>query len=293
MLKTSLKTKEQLIINGDIEPGHISGKMIGEVKIIEKDKFGRTVFSTTEYNDITISGSTFILGQLAKSVTPKDNQKFLFTPLSTDYNENYISQEKIIGFTVGYNGENNVGVLPVRYADQTLGGSNNIEDIPYFKTKEQLDDISTLKGEKEFATDSNGNKLSDKDQYILPKNSNYYIKRPESLSIHHIWSDGSGSYTSSVDSTNVTNYNIPISSYVEAKLYVDSMDCREYFSNKANYGLAKCAVNQIGLITGAEVVTDNTTNIYNLRLITSLNFKTRELHNYENTLTFIYRIYCL
>lgn len=291
MLKTSLKTKEQLIVNGDIQPGHTSGRMIGEVKIIEKDKFGRTVFSTTDYNDITISGSTFILGQLAK-IEPNEQQRFLFNLLSDTYNPNKINDEKLIGFTVGYNGENNVGVLPVKYADQTLGGSyNTLADIPYLKTKEQLDEIDNLKGNNEFATDSNGNKLSDKSKYILSKENNYYIKRHESLSIHHIWSDGSGSYTSSVNSSNSTNYNIPISSYVEAKLYLDSMDCREYFKSKEGYGLAKCNINQIGLITGAEDVTDN--SICNLRLITSLNFKTRELHNYENTLTFIYRIYCL
>lgn len=289
MLKSSLLTKEKLIINGVVEPTHTSGKLIGEVQIIEKDKFGRTVFSTTDYNDITIAGSQFILEQLGK-LPGNDNQRFYFPSLSSNDN-NLIGQEKIIGFMVGCNGENSVGIHPVKYAEYVLsGGSGDVSSLMYFKNNDDINKIDTLMGDKSQVSDSNGNKLSTGEDYLCPLNDKYYVKKPEQdLTIHHIWSDGSGSYTTDVNENDTTNYNIPISSYIEAKLYIDSMDCRKFFVNRDG-GVSNCTVNQIGLITG---VINNDKTITNMRLLTSLNFKGRELSNYENTLTFIYRIYCL
>lgn len=300
MLKTSLRTKEKLIINGEIAPTHTSGRLIGEVKIIEKDKYGRTVFSTTEYNDITIGGSTYILEQLIKSES-NDNQRFLMDILSSKtYNSNFIKDESIIGFVVGYNGENSTGISTVTYTNKFLSGSySNIDDIVYFKNEDIFNEYETLKMNNKMLVDANGNTLSDKDKYIAVPYNNvdqyYCIKKPENVTIHHIWSDGSGSFTTDdVSGDNDKNYNIPISSYIELKLYIDSADCRNYFINKTNYGLAKCGINQIGLVTGVDRTNSDIDNgLYNLRLLTSLNFKTRELHNYENTLTFLYRIYCL
>ena len=81
----------------------------------------------------------------------------------------------------------------------------------------------------------------------------------------------------------------PIYTYAKLVMDIDTVDVREYF-RAADGTISNCRVNQLGLIAGRQLSGD----VYDdMKLVTIVNFKGRDLSNDENTLKMRYKIYCM
>lgn len=274
-MKDSLKIKDELSIeNGILNVKHTSARMIGEVTIEEVDPLGNVVFSSTNYNDITIGGATFILEQMFKKAS--GNSRFNLTGFNdkqweSNITDSYIIEEKILGFMIGIGGEDGLSVKAPNFTATRLD-----QFIP-FRTYTPDNPISD----------------SDKSSYFLSSSitlngTNYtglYAKKFNEIDIVPEYADGSGVVT--VDNMAITDS--PIYTYAKLVMDIDTVDVREYF-RAADGTISNCRVNQLGLIAGRQLSGD----VYDdMKLVTIVNFKGRDLSNDENTLKMRYKIYCM
>ena len=328
-MKDSLKIKESLIMNGRelTINNKTSGRLIGEVLVEEFDKSGNCIFSETNTNDVTLAGSIYVLEQIFKkssksgyrflhsSVVPtgqfgQDSQAEMkcvddstkkWNDLQPDNMDKYISDEYIFGFMVGYGGETATSVVTPRYESATLeDSSNNASFLP----------LRIVKGTDIDPVDDGINyyiKYSDKDNGL-----NYFYGKgfTSEPNIYTRWADGAGDVQKAQ-----LDYNVPILTYAEIILDIDEVDVREYFSATSS---DQCYINQLGLIAGKPVwvrddngtyikdndkyisVSSDVTNVERYRLdfddvklVTTLNFKSKDLSNDENKIKFTYKVYCL
>ena len=227
----------------------------------------------------------------------------------------YISDEYIFGFMVGNKGEHPSGVISPKYETNSLIGSQSENSfLPLRITDSDANNPNDNRMDYylklNIATkDDNGNDSA---------KSYYYAKAFSGAPrIYTKYADGSGYVTDAV------NTNVPILTYAEVSLTICEDDIREYFQIRDN-GLEDCYINQLGLIAGKpkwvpdkkglyEKTEENGVTSYkaipttelnsesdryrldfdDVRLVTTLNFKTKELSNNENTIKFTYKIYCL
>lgn len=302
MLKSSLNIQDKLefepsvaldsfsFSNGRlIMPNKTSGKIIGEVTVDEYDAYGRKIFSDTSYNDITLPGSIFILEQMFK--IKSGSARFLHptSDMPTTYGSESgssiagggaeisdVNDQKVFGFMVGIGGESGGNVVAPNYNINRLVNSENKSSFLPFVTS---NDKNVDKSKYAFkATDKNGIEY-------------YYVKKLDTTdssiaTIHAKWADGSGDFTDSDININIAT---PVVAYAQCSLTVGPNDVRGYFGDM---NLDQCAINQLGLVAGKPPV-DETGDYTDIKLVTCVNFKTRDLSNTENTLKITYKIYCL
>ena len=321
-MKDSLKIKESLIMNGKklTINNKSSGRLIGEVLVEEFDKYGNNIFSETTYNDVTLPGSIFVLEQMFKKVS-SSGFRFLHKntvptgtfssqgigELNINSNENisssYITDEYVFGFMVGNGGETSISVVSPKYESSTLSDGNDSSSFLPFRciSTDELDPVDDGINYYIKHTDKNMKYFYAKGFTVEPK-------------IYTKWSDGSGDVRSEQ-----IDYNVPIITYAEVVLDIDELDIREFFGYSNS---EKCYINQLGLVAGKPIWTKDTKGTYrydndsgeykpiasdesideNLRyrldfddvkLVTTLNFKSKDLSNDENKIKFTYKVYCL
>ena len=276
---------------------HDSGRMIGKVTIDEYDAFGRKIFTSTETNDITLPGSIFVLEQMFKTKAGKN--RFLHTTafpkaynsnetMTKDFNKDDVgdklNEEFVFGFMVGNGGESGSGVVAPKYDStylrketDTIGDNSNISFLPF-----------------RIILDSDDNFVNETDhtKYTLPvvsEGKTYYFakKFEDDIQIYSKWADGSGDVSESE-----LGYSTPILSYAEAKLKINASDLRDFFGEG---NIDSCAINQLGLVAGLKKSTNEKgiDEFDDVKLVTCVNFKARDLSNTENMLQITYKIYCI
>lgn len=273
-MKESLRLKDELSINnGILTIPHTSGRMVGEVTINEVDPLGNVVFSSTDYNDITIGGSTFILEQMFKKAS--GNSRFNLTEFNqvpSDITDLYIEDEKILGFMVGIGGEDGLSVKAPNFT------ATKLEQFVPFRTYTSDSDLPEEEKNSYFMSNP-----------ITINGTNYigmYAKHFDEISIVPEYADGSGTVT--LD--NIATTDSPIYTYAKLVMNIDTNDIREYF-RAADGTIANCRINQLGLIAGKYIKEAN--RYEDIKLVTIVNFKGRDLSNDENTLKLRYKIYCM
>lgn len=273
-------------------PMHTSGRLVGRLTINEYDAYGRKIFSSTEENDITLPGSIFVLEQMFKV---KANKRFLHKnklfPIGTAGSGEYatkdgwnegtdipLKDEKIFGFMVGNGGEEGSGVIAPKYESTMLADNNGAASFLPFQIIKS------------------GQTFDEQDKYCLSyndiqnKKTYYYVKKfdttthTEGASISSKWADGSGD----VSEDEITSYSSPILTYAECVLTISATDLRDYFGES---NIDHCAINQLGLVSGYYNSAINDWD--DVKLVTCVNFKSRDLSNSENRLQITYKIYCL
>lgn len=238
--------------------------------------------------------------------------------IGTDMSK-YISDEYVFGFMVGQGGENASSILAPTYESSSLqDGTGTSTFIPFRITKTIIDSTAII-GEDDKNPNDDG-----VDYYIKINNGDkdYYFAKGFTISpkIYTKWADGSGDVTS-----DDLNYNVPILTYAEMTLDIGEQDIRDFFP-AANSD--SCYINQLGLVAGKpKFINDLQGRLYkrnngyttvgpteatkseyeydgnravtyrkdftDVKLITTLNFKSKDLSNDENKIKFIYKIYCL
>ena len=331
-MKDSLKLSDSLIMNNKklTINNKVSGRIVGEVIVEEFDKFGNNIFSETTYNDVSLPGSIFVLEQIFKKAsnssyrflhknivptgtydkqtssvmksveTPTENWNSANTVNSSEMDK-YISDEYIFGFMVGHGGETSTSIITPKYESSTLADSNNGSSfLPFRIVKhDEIDPIDD--GINYYIRYDEG---EGKNKYFYAKG---FTTEPR---ICTKWSDGSGNVTE-----DQLGYDVPILSYAEVVLDIDELDIREFFSATNS---EQCYINQLGLVAGKPIWVEDTKGTYTLkdgeyvpvdstdtkstryrldfddvRLVTTLNFKSKDLSNDENKVKFTYKVYCL
>lgn len=287
-MKDSLKINDSLeFMNGSLVHKSHNTRIIGEINIQEIDPLGNVVFSSTEHNDLTIGGATFILEQMFKRLT--SGMEFNLSEDGVDVGSsrtvNNVGKEKIFGFMIGVGGEDGASVKAPNFV------STKLDKFVPFRVVDTGSSISDY--------DPN----VDESMYLLPLQisgystnyTGYYVKkftkRTDSqysdVKIIPEYVDGSGEVT--VD--NIGTIASPIYTYAELILDIDQNDVRRWF-NITEGTTARCQINQLGLVAGRPV-DDNDTSFDHIKLVTIANFKGRDLSNNENTLKLRYKIYCM
>ena len=285
-----------------------SGKLVGDVTVDEYDDLGRKIFTDVGYNDITLPGSIFILEQMFKTIKSEDNsvtsadagssERFLIPSdaiAKVDYagsgtisipndsiTNDDIAKEKIFGFMAGFGGESGGSIVSPKYTDSYLTDGKTATFMPFRK----IPNTASITVNDEI------------ENYTLKVNdsnySYYYAKklsRDNGVKIHSKWTDGSGNVD---DPSEAMSSNTPILTYAECVLEINGKDFREFYGETE---LAECGINQIGLLAGCPILDpesgEETGEYKDVKMVTCINIKTRDLSNSENTLKITYKIYCL
>ena len=234
---------------------------------------------------------------------------------SDDVRSEYISDEYIFGFMVGNGGESPSGIVSPRYESSSLVNKDNERSfLPLRIHKPAEGEPNPIDNNMDYYLKcAVGDADNGYEYYYYAKAFNGNPK------IYTKWSDGSGPVEDK-DKDGKIDVNVPILTYGEISLNICENDIREYFE-KRDDGLENCYINQLGLVAGKPVwVQDqngrwkkDSSGTYSritnksefgkpdnyrldfddIHLVTTLNFKTKELSNNENTIKFTYKIYCL
>lgn len=268
-------------------------EIIGEVEIIHQSRItGRTVFTRTlGYNDLLVTGAVF-LSEKVNNV----RSSFLTNPIDfnlqihkvedIDRTSVTVPKEQIVGICVGnggcgdtYNTVHKVhrtdievpGMLPIRVRplNQDLKG---VARGNYFLRK-VVGDYAYYYGKK-FTVDREINVMYE-DGTIVPTNVSMI-------------GDSNGKY---------------IKTFTKFTAALDEFDIREGFKLSQGSTL-RSLVNSVGLATGywgkakgsgIALDRDNTQDgfdeVFNCRMMTTLNTENSELKDSEATITYIYRLY--
>lgn len=284
-MKESIAFRESLKIiskGSEVLLNHTSGRIIGEVEALELDMMGNVVFSYgKEYNDVILTGSTFVLEQMFKQRAPIN-----ISTLSEDMDINgdieltteNLKDEYVFGFMVGIGGvsemNEGVGIVnAVQYTDKTLATM-----LPFRVVNSELEgqDAENYFMKKYHILDGD-----------TEERYSYYAKKfTGEPVIKHLFTDGS----EVPPNISETGTDRSIRTFTEMTCDVNAQDIRDYFNIKYQ-SLDNCRVNTIGLVAGFK--DDESGDMAGARLVTAINFKNRELNNTENTIRFIYRIYCI
>lgn len=300
-INSKMKIKETLeFSDGTISVPHTSGRLIGELTIDEYDAYGRKLFSNKEYNDITLPGSVFILEQMFKT---RADTRFLHptnifptgtyensTNATIDFNPIQIAdkdflRERVFGFMVGNGGEDGSGVIAPKYETINLNKNGNVTFLPFI-----IDDKDEItKGYPERNEYALSVESDDKKYYYVKKFKKLAEDTEQDAEIFSKWADGSGD----VSLNEYSMYNAPILTYAQCILDISATDLRAFFGES---NLDVCMINQLGLVAGYPVQDENgneTGEYEDIKLVTTVNFKSRDLSNSENRLQITYKIYCL
>lgn len=309
MLDSSIRLKEEVSFDGQLlTMPESSSRMIGVVDVDEYDAYGRKIFHTRNMNDITLPGSIFMLEQMFKieaknqrflHPTSKLNYKYDTTEtfdarstekITTDIN---LGSQKVFGFMVGIGGtDSGSNVIAPDYNITSLS-----KFVP-FRSSSDEDEIKELKKQYTFAFSNNNTTYFYVKKFDIDPSGNETDSSTESTKnttklIRAQWADGSGDVDDSEFALSLTT---PIVAYAQCELNVSANDVREYFGDM---NLDSCAINQLGLVAGQPVEHKDQdgkliyTDYTDVKLISCVNFKARDLSNTENTLKITYKIYCL
>lgn len=309
MLDSSIRLKEELSFDGKLlTMPESSSRMVGIVDVDEYDAYGRKVFHTRNMNDITLPGSIFMLEQMFK--IKADNQRFLHPTSKLNYKydttETFEAQEseqikadinlgsqKVFGFMVGIGGtDSGSNVIAPDYSITSLS-----KFVP-FRSSSDPEEINELKKQYTFSFSNSGTTYFYVKKFDIDPGDNETDSSTDSTKnttkfIKAQWADGSGEVNESEFALSLTT---PIVAYAQCELNVSANDVREYFGDM---NLDSCAINQLGLVAGQPIEhRDNSgkllyTDYTDVKLISCVNFKARDLSNTENTLKITYKIYCL
>ena len=309
-----------------------SGRIIGEVVVEEFDKYGNNIFSETTYNDVSLPGSIFVLEQIFKKAS-NSGYRFLhsnkvpirtfsdpktgemtsvdgsskWNDIASDNLDEYISDEYIFGFMVGHGGETSTSIVAPKYESSTLANSNNTSSFLPFRIVDtgEFDPVDDGINYYIKYTDTDSGDKEGGRKYFYAKG---FTTEPK---IYTKWADGTGN----VESEQL-NYDVPILTYAEVVLDIDELDIREFFSASNS---EECYINQLGLVAGKPIWVRDPEGTYikdgdgsykavssdvekedryrldfdDVKLVTTLNFKSKDLSNDENKIKFTYKVYCL
>lgn len=289
-MKESLRFGESLIMDGvKLKTAPISGKLIGEVLVEEFNPKGDKIFSETTINDVTLPGSIFVLEKIFNTLssnerflhpnsvpvgTSTDNSLVTVTGSGNDVTIDDLKEEYVFGFMVGNGGESATGLVASKYNSTSLisESGDSTTFLPIRKVKEGTENVND-NGINYYLKCTNG-------EYDY-----YYIKGfTGTANINTVYADGSGS----VSAESLNMFDNPILTYAEVILEINSIDLREYFDNDST----NCYINQLGLVAG-KPKKDDSGDFEDIKLITTLNFKSKDLSNNENRIKFTYKVYCL
>jgi len=262
-------------------------EIIGEVEIIHKSRHtGKTVFTRNlRRNDLLVSGGVFLSEKVNNM-----RSTFLQTPIDLELGVHKIEEidrssasvpmEQICGIMVGNGGCGDTynTVHKVHRTDRTIPGMLPIRVVPIGKdlegTTRKRYCLRVVKGDQVY----------------------YYGKRftiePE---INVMYEDGTV-VPVTVDVIGDANGKY-IKTFTKYSATLDEHDIREYF--KLTQGSTmRSLVNSVGLLTGylgaasdAADKNDDIKEVFNARMMTTLNMENNELKDSESTVTFIYRLY--
>lgn len=331
-MKDSLKISESLIMDGKklTINNKSSGRLIGEVLIEEFDENGTNIFSNTTYNDISLPGSIFVLEQifkkastssyrflhnadmpvgiygsnLSKTLENIDGTTFKWNNLvnvTADDMNKYISDEYIFGFMVGHGGETSTSIISPKYESSSLCDTNSVSSFLPIRSlsSSELDPVD--EGINYYIKYTNPD---DGKKYFYAKG---FTSEPK---IYIKWSDGSGDVK-----PGQLDHDIPILTYAEIVLDINESDIRDYFLATNS---EQCYINQLGLVAGKPIWVEDPKGTYkkvddnyiaidsddkdniryrldfdDVKLVTTLNFKSKDLSSDGNIIKFTYKVYCL
>lgn len=262
-------------------------EIIGEVEVIYKSRRnGKVVFTRTiDTNDLLVTGAVF-LSEKVNNI----RSSFLTTPIDyslgvhkieeIDRSSATVAKEHIVGFCVGDGGCGDTynTVHKVHRTDLTVPGMVPFRVVPLSNDLQEATRrryfLRVVKGDfiyyygKKFTIDREIN-VQYEDGTIVPVDVN-------------LIGDSNKKY---------------IKTFTKFTGTVDEFDIREY--HKVKYGSTiRSLVNSVGLITGytgkaADAVEKGISldEIYNGRMMTTLNTENSELKDSEATITYIYKLF--
>lgn len=295
-------------------------KTIGEVTIEEYDADGKLLFTETGKNTITVGGATYVMEKIFN--LPKDistGSRFLFngkriitddlpyaynlgsyygSSEATNITKSNIKDERIFGIVIGNTGEYGGNVVDPSFKDLAL---TNLVPFKVYAKDGETDPNADTKADDEgtYFMNSNVTYRQNGEEFIYPASfAKSFMIDP---SIKTEWADGAGPVrATSTDNGNSPELNaytgVPIVTYTSAKIKISASDVRRHFKllNNNTSDISNCFINQLGLVAGYPIVVDGKVTDYaDVKLVTSYNFKSRDLSNTENTILITYKLYCL
>ena len=262
-------------------------EIIGEVEVVYKSKrTGKAVFTrSTELNDLLVTGAVFLSEKVNNirstfKTTPIDLELGVHTTEQIDTTSKTVPMEKIIGIMVGNGGCGDTynTVHKVHRTDRTVPGMLPFRvvhinsDLTGDTRRRYL--LRVVKGDyvyyygKKFTVDGEIN-VQYEDGTVVPTNVD-------------VIGDSNGKY---------------IKTFTKYVATIDETDIREWFKLTQGSTL-RSLINSVGLLTGysgdasdSAVKGGNIEEVFNARMMTTLNMENCELKDSEATITFIYKLY--
>ena len=224
-----------------------------------------------------------------KSSNYRFNLKDLGSTYSSEVTDDYeLKDEFIFGFMVGVGGEDATGTIMPSYKTTRLSANDGSASFVPFRI-EGFGKQDTLKTTASGTSNDDYTGLYTVPGSTIGNSVGYFVKTFDSKPIIvPEYADGSGVKVTDV----FAESDSPIYTYCQVNMTVNDDDVRDYFLQR--YGtIENCRINQLGLVGGKITKSAGNMTVSDLKLITTVNFKGRDLSNAENTFKFRYKIYCL
>ena len=262
-------------------------EVIGEVEIIHRSMVnGRPIFTRTiRNNDLLVTGAVFLsekVNNIRSSflTTPLDLELGVHTTEQIDTSSTTVPLEHIVGIAIGNGGcgDGYNTVHKVHRTDRKVPGMIPFRVVP-------------------LNADLNGDTRNRYLLRVVQGDYAYYYGKKFTVEreINVLYEDGTIVPTN-VDVIGDSNGKY-IKTFTKYSVTVDESDVREYFKITEGSTM-RSRVNSVGLMTGylgeAGDSADkggNIQEIFNARMMTTLNMENNELKDSESTVTFIYRLY--
>jgi len=262
-------------------------EVIGEVEIILASKYGgKTIFTRSlRRNDLLVTGAVFLSEKVNNirstfKTTPIDLELGVHTIEEIDTSSDTVPLEKIVGIMVGNGGCGDTynTVHKVHRTDRTVPGMLPLRVVP-------------LEHDLEGATRNRYLLRVVKGDYAYYYGKKFTVERE----INVQYEDGT-TVPTNVDIIGDSNGKY-IKTFTKYSATLDETDIREGF--KISQGSTmRSLVNSVGLMTGyigeasdSKEKGGNVEEVFNARMMTTLNMENNELKDSEATVTFIYRLY--
>lgn len=238
--------------------------------IIKDDITGEVLFRGS--NKVILAGSAFTASKHF-NIEPAVKLPNYNTALSLDQTVTTPPESitKVVLFGVGIDGcgPESSQIYEVQYSKWTPPGM-----LVPFRYVDASADLSTAERAIYFGRKTSGGKIA------------YYFKAFEAEPVmHQQYIDGTPIDSGIYNSSNTTD----VETYVELRLKITNIDCREYF--KATSGIATAKVNSITLLTAWEKKINNFKYYQDIQPLTKLNIQNESLFDETKGLDIIYHIY--
>lgn len=274
--------------NGRLLASGESHEIIGEVEVLYKSKkTGNAVITrrSIHRNDLLVTGAVFLsekVNNIRSSflTTPIDLEQGVHTVEEIDTSSDTVPMEHIVGIMVGNGGCGDTynTVHKVHRTDRNVPGVLPFRVVPW---------NADLEG-------------ADRNRYLLRVQRGDYVyyygkKFTATREINVMYDDGTIVPTN-VDVIGDANGKY-IQTFTKYTAIVDESDIREYFKLTQGSTL-RSLVNSVGLLTGYLGEASDSADkgggveeVFNARMMTTLNMESSELKDSASTITFIYRLY--